>query len=180
MDAASWLEIGQVVAVDAARRSVRVKPAVGCLSEFESRDRLWLRSGPETPLCARIAGMRKVRSVIQIEFTPGISRDVVETFGRARVMIPETHRTPKPDGLPALSEMMGLCAVQSDGTTLGVIIEVIETPAGGAVRLRMPDGRVAALPFLDIVFTGVDRSRRIVEVTDPDRFLVLDDACPDA
>lgn len=176
----AWLEIGQVVTVDAARRSVRVKPAAGCLHEFESKDRFWLCAGSGAPICARIAGMHMMRGLVRVAFTPGLSRDMVEKLGHARVMIPKTLRASRPDGLPGLSEMTGLRIVLATGELLGDIIEVIETPAGGAVRLKMPDGRTAALPFTDAVFTGVDRDRGLVHVADPGPFLVIDDVSPDA
>lgn len=174
----AWLEIGRVAAVDAARRSVRVRPVPGCRPDFEDRDRFWLRLEREAPFPARISGMSEAHGLVKLQFTPGISRDMVGRFGRARVLIPADSRAPRPEGLPALMEVMGMRVVVSGGMPLGEIVEVIETPAGGAVRLRLPDGRSAALPFIKAVFAEVDRVSGVATVNDPEPFLVLDDDGP--
>lgn len=175
----TWLEIGRVAAADAARRSVRVRPAPGCRPDFDGRDRFWLRMEDEAPLSVRIAGLTESHGLIRLEFTPGVSRDMVEKLGRARVLIPAESRAPRPDGLPTLQEVVGMRVVVSGGAPLGEIVEVIETPAGGAVRLRLSDGRSAALPFVKAVFAEVDRVSGVATVTDPEPFLVLDDDGPD-
>ena len=178
MAEAVWLEIGRVTAVDAARRSVRVRPAPGCRADFEDRDRFWLCLEHEAPLLVRVTGVSEAHGLVKLEFTPGISRDMVGKLGRARVLIPADSRAPRPDGLPALREVMGMRVVVSGGLPLGEIVEVIETPAGGAVRLRLPDGRSAALPFVEAVFAEIDRMSGVATVNDPEPFLVLDDDAP--
>lgn len=176
----TWLEIGRVAVVDAARRVVRVKPVAGCRQDFEGRDRFWLRMEQEDPFSVRVVSTKESRGLVRMEFTPGISRDMVGKLERARVLIPAESRAPQTGGMPGLAEVAGMRVVVSGGAPLGEIVEVIETPAGGAVRLRLPDGRSAALPFIEAVFDEVDWASRVITVKDPEPFLVLDDAGPDA
>ncbi len=175
------LEIGRVVSVDAARRSVRVRPVQGRESIFESCDRIWLKSTQEKPIVALIAHMSRIRGLFRIEFTPGISRDVVATLAGARVVIPDQMDTPIRDAIvPGLADTLGMRAVLPDGQMLGTVMEVLETPAGGVLRILLEEGRTAALPFIEAAIQNIDGVSRVITITNPELFLVWNDTVPDA
>ncbi|MGI6138855.1 MAG: ribosome maturation factor RimM [Candidatus Hydrogenedentales bacterium] len=174
-----WREIGHVVAVESAQRSVRIKATPNGLTEFESLDRFWLDIGTGNPFCVRIADKQFLRNLVKIRFTPGLSKDMVKKLVNAQVLLPLSSDAGEAEESFSLSTLSGLQVMVPSGEILGTVIETIDTPAGGVVRLEMHDGRTAALPFVDQVFKSVDRSRNVIHVADVTPFLVMDDLSPD-
>lgn len=176
----TWLEIGRVVSVDAAGRSVRVKPAAGYEHECEEQSRIWLQVDQEMPVSARVADVGKAGGLLKLVFTPGMSRDMVAVLGGTRVMIPAEMHTPGPETPVQLRDTVGMRVVVPGGETLGTVMEVIETPAGGVLRLSLAGGRTAALPFIEAVVKDVDARTGMIVINDPEPFLVMNDTAPDA
>ena len=65
------------------------------------------------------------------------------------------------------------------GELLGVVFETIENSAGGAVRLKRPDGSTAALALPGELMRQVDYESGVIRVGDPTPFMVLDDTSDD-
>ena len=177
---AGWLEIGCVVSVDAARRSVRIKPVAGYGHEFTAQRRVWLQVAQEQPVSARIAECGQAGGYLRIVFTPGLSRDVVAMLGNAHVVLPDDGRAEEQEAPWSLARALGMRVVLPDGATLGTVMETIETPAGGALRISQASGRSVALPFIDAVIMNVDRLSGVIMIKDPEPFLVVDDTAQDA
>jgi ribosomal 30S subunit maturation factor RimM len=178
--AESWLEIGHVFSVDAARRSVRIMPNPGCDHEFDDRDRLWMQIAHEVPVPMRVARVSEAGNFQRVDFTAGASRDMIARLRHALVLLPREKRRPRPGALPSLQDMLGMRVELANGKLLGSVFEVVETPAGGAIRMTLPDKRTAALPCVDAVIKKVDVDSGVITVTDPEPFMVTDDAAPDA
>ena len=181
MTDAGWLEIGRVVSVDAARRSVRVLPAAGSAHEFGAQRRVWLEMARECPMAALVAECNPSGGHLKIVFTPGVSRDMVAMLGNARVLLPADRRTEAREEPWSLARAVGMRVVLPGGAVLGTVMETVETQAGGALRIRLKEtGRVAALPFIDAVIKDVDGLSGVITIADPEPFLVVDDTAPDA
>ncbi len=170
-----WLHIGKVLSVDAVKRRLRIQASPGFESEFDNRERFWLAAGATAPCCVRATRARHVGAHIIVELTPGVSRDAAAGLKGARVMIPPEARHPRPDGSAALEEMPGLRIETDNGVAVGVVLETLDTAGGGVLRIRLTDGRLAALPATDALIRRVDLAAKVMTIVDPTPFLVVDD-----
>lgn len=176
-----WLEIGLVVSVDAAKRVLRVKSVPRCGARFEGCRRVWLQANAQTPVPVRVARTRELGAVWMVELTPGISRDVVADFRKARVLVmAEPLGAGTEEFVPCLADLTGMSVVMPGEERLGEVFEVMDTPAGGVLRIALPDSRTAALPFTEAVIASIDGASGVIHVVDPTPYLVMDDAAPDA
>ncbi len=168
----SWVRIGRVASVEAARRVIRVTVAAGCEREFDDRERIWVQAGQSSPVQARIHTCRDVGAMKVIALSPGISRDVVAEFKGALLLIPTAARRPRADATCALTILVDMSVETVGGQPVGRVFETMDTPAGGIIRLHRPGGGTAALPVTDALIVRIDTEAGVVVVNDPTPFLV--------
>ncbi|HEX71844.1 MAG TPA: hypothetical protein ENN65_00795 [Candidatus Hydrogenedentes bacterium] len=172
----AWLHIGTVVAVDAARRRLRIRVAARCEREFDGRDRVWLDSGAGTPVQARTANVRQTGANMTVELTPGVSRDMVAGFRNATVMIPAAASVRTADDRAGLHDLTGMRVLTEDGRLLGAVAETLDTPGGGVMRLRRADGVTATAPVTGAFIVDIALEAGSIVVKEPEFFLVFDEA----
>ncbi|SFT95592.1 16S rRNA processing protein RimM [Actinopolyspora lacussalsi subsp. righensis] len=70
-------------------------------------------------------------------------------------------------------ELEGLRAVRPDGAELGSLLGVLHAPAGELLRLSLPDGREALVPFVADIVVDVDTDHGTVTIDPPEGLLEL-------
>ncbi len=172
---ASWRRVGRVTAVDAAKRTLRITPLPGFEQAFEGCETIYVRCGDDAPVPARTTTVRRSGKLMLVGLTPGFSRDATAGLKHADVVMPasmagHTHRA---------RDMVDMRVETASGELLGVVFETIENSAGGAVRLKRPDGSTAALALPDELTRQVDFERGVIRIADPTPFMVLNDTSDD-
>lgn len=168
--------IGQVLAVEAARRSLRIQLKHKYLQSLDDCDRIWLITAGGASLRVKMEACERDGTAARVTLTAGICRDEMQTFHRAEVALDSRDCKKVPADVPELEELEGFKVIAPEGRLLGVVFETIDTPAGGVIRLLTEEGRTAALPVIPEVIASVDINKKRIAVVDPEPFLVMDDA----
>ena len=168
--------IGRVLAVEAARRSLRIQLKHKYLQSLDDCDRIWLTTVDGVPLRAKIETCERNGTSARVALTAGICRDEMQALHRAEVAVDSRDCKKVSADMPDLEELEGFKVIAPGGRLLGVVFETIDTPAGGVIRLLTGEGRTAALPVIAEVIASVDINKKRIAVVDPEPFLVMDDA----
>ena len=87
-----------------------------------------------------------------------------ETLRGALLQIPESDLRPLPEGQYYRFQVIGLLAMTKDGQELGIVKDVLETPANDVYQIQTPTGDllVPALPDF-VVEVDLEAGRMIIE-----------------
>lgn len=170
-----WLHIGRVVAVNVARRQIRIDVIHGRDYVFDDCKRLQLVSDGTAPVLARIKSARKTDAEVIVELTPGISRDVVATLKNADALAHVPTECRPVAVRVGLQGLHGLRVVTIAGDFVGTVIETQDTPAGGIMRLQCHTAVMATAPVTDAFIEKIDSDAGIITVNDLEAFLVVDE-----
>ena len=169
-----WLHIGRVVAVNVARRQIRIDVMPGCEYVFGDCKRLQLISDGDAPVLARIKSARTTDAEVIVELTPGVSRDVVATLKNADVLAYVSSERRQVDFCARLQDFPEICVITVAGEFVGTVIETQDTPAGGIMRLQCNNAVMATAPVTDAFIEKIDLDAGIITVNEPEAFLVFD------
>jgi len=170
-----WLYIGRVVAVNAARRQLRLGVAPGREDVLKRCDRLRLICEEEAPVQVCIKQINVSGVEMTVELTPGISRDMVAALRNALVMAPPQVGC-RPDGcILGLHELPGMRVITISGEVVGCVLETQDTPGGGIMRLRCDNAVMATAPVTDAFIEKIDIDAGVITVNMPEAFLVMDE-----
>lgn len=169
-----WLHIGRIVAVNVARRQVRVAVIPGRECNLDGCDCLRLVAVGADPIQVRVSNARATNSEVIVELTPGISRDVVATLKNAVVLAPSVSGSRQAKACAGLHDLPEMRVVTTDGSLVGIVTETHDTPGGGIMRLQCDNGVMATAPVTDAFIVKIDLNAGIITVAEPEAFLVVD------
>jgi ribosomal 30S subunit maturation factor RimM len=161
--------------VDAAKRTLRIQPLPGFEQAFDGCETLYLRCGDDAPVQARTTTVRRAGKLIYVGLTPGFSRDATAGMRHAEVLMPVSVAA----RMYTVRDLVDMRVETASGELLGVVFETIENSAGGAVRLKRPDGSTAALALPGELMRQVDYESGVIRIGDPTPFMVLNDTSDD-
>lgn len=166
--------LGTVRSVNAKRRELRIVPERTHRHEFESLQWLWL-AGPGLPaMRCPVTGVRDTGTDLLVTLGAGVPRERVGLMRGARAELPEGETTPRPQDDWEMQDLLGLRAVAEDGTEIGTIAEVFETPANAAMAIARPDGSRLMLPVIPEVVTAIDFESQSLQLGDTAPYAVED------
>ncbi len=169
-----WLHIGRVVAVNVARRQVRVDVVPGREYTLDGCDCLRLIAVGANPIQVRVGNLRATNSEVIVELTPGISRDAVATLKNAAVLTPVLSGSLQANACAGLRDFPEMRVVTTGGNLVGIVTETQDTPGGGIMRLQCDNGVMATAPVTDAFIVKIDLDAGIITVAEPEAFLVVD------
>lgn len=173
-----WTEVGRVAAVEPAKRRLRVRLTTKVELDFAARDRVWLDAGDSAaPVLVRILNTVSTPGMLILTLAPGVSRDMVARWMRARVLLPTGEKLPRKESVvgwrPAEWVGMTLTLAESDAP-VGTVLDTLPTPAGGVLRVRLHDGRTGWLPATAALIVRMDQESGTLWIHDPEPFLALE------
>lgn len=68
------------------------------------------------------------------------------------------------EGVYYIQDLIGLDVVTDDGSTLGVLSDVLSLPANDVYVVKMPNGKECLLPVIDEVILDIDLEKKVVTV----------------
>ncbi len=151
--------------------------AVECLSDREDRfpalQRVFLPDGARGSREVRVlrAWPHKGRFVLKLEGVDSI--DAAERLRGLELRIPEEELQALPEGSYYHHQLAGLSVVDTTGTPLGVVEDVLETGAPARVLVVRGEGGETLLPFAEPFVRSVDLVRRTLVVERPE-YVVAD------
>lgn len=157
--------VAQIGAAHGIRGEVRVKP-------FTAEPQAMTEYGPladDKGRLFRIAAHRPSKSLLVVKFRGINSRNDAEALNGVRLFVPR-------DRLPALedqdefyhTDLIGLAAIDPNGTALGTVIAVQDYGAGDLLEIRPASGRTRLVPFTHEAVPEIRFDDREVVVDYPD------------
>jgi 16S rRNA processing protein RimM len=155
----SWIAVGRITRAHGVRGEVAVLPLSQVESRFEPGSKLLVDEGGR-PLT--VAGARPHRNRLLVSFEEVRDRDQAEAI-RGRYLFVHVSTAPSlPEGEYWTHELIGSTVETAEGRHVGVIREIIHTPAND-VWVASRDGGEVLIPALKDVVESVDLvGRRIV------------------
>ncbi len=161
-----WTTIGRVIAVNPARRELRIRPDKGCKRQFAGLTWLHVAGADGAGKRCRVDSVRECPTGFLVALASGTTRDSVAQMRGAAVKVAPEQLNCSTDEDLELSELVGLRVLDAQGTELGVIVEAFATPAHGVLEFKRPEGGHLLVPFIEEVVAGIDLEQGVVTVND--------------
>lgn len=157
-----FVAVGRVLAPFGIKGEVKVQPLSDNPARFQHGSRIWVGQEQITITHARSSG-----DLTYISLEGYADRASVERFRGAVLQVPEGELPVLAEGTYYRFQLIGLTVRDPEGTTLGTLVEVIETGANDVYRIRAASGTDLLLPATGGVVLGVDRKQRTMIVDPP-------------
>ena len=154
-DAERDIIIGKIVSVNVPRRTVRISPETSYPERFHELRELRLRTKQGGRLRLALEGVRITQSVVIAE----VAVDSDETIASARgavVVVPLSERFRLPENEYYEDDLIGLVVRDAEGSVIGRLREIWDTPANDIYQVLDDEGREILLPAVDEVILKVD------------------------
>ncbi len=166
--------LGTITSVQPAKRQVRIalrkgyKDAAQKLKSME----LELRDG-ESMQC-RLQTVKCDNENAHVVFVAGVTRDNVARMRGAQVVAPEGSEPDRGSEFE-LEALLAFEVIEDAGAILGTVTGVLETLAGGILRIETNDGRRLMLPAIPEAIAGIDWDAERIVVNDIEPYAVEND-----
>jgi ribosomal 30S subunit maturation factor RimM len=138
------------------RRELRIDTDRAYRHEFESLRWLWVAVPGMPALRCPVERVRETGGGMLVTLGAGVPRDQVGQMRGARVELPASEISPRPESDWDVQDLIGLSALAEDGSPLGEVAEVFETPANAAVAIKRADGTRFLVPLIAEVVIAID------------------------
>lgn len=157
-----FVAVGRALAPFGLKGELKVQPLTDNPARFRRGARLRAGAADVT-----VATVREAQGYFYVSFRGHGDRARAEPFRHALLQVREDDVAPLPEGQHYRFQLLGLTVVDTAGTPLGVLDEVIETGANDVYRVRSPAGDDLLLPATAGTVVSVDLDARRVVVDPP-------------
>ena len=172
----SWIVIGAVTSVNPAKRSLRVDAAPRHAHQFEGVSQVRLRTREGDVKTVRVTEVRDTGQGILVTLAAGITRDSVAGLRNAEAIIAPDEVKPRPAGVYVREDFPGMAVVDAEGKAIGIVTDVLSTPAQFVLEIETTDGARMLAPVVDELVRAIDLDARRLVVNDISAFAVRGDA----
>lgn len=163
----AWVTIGAVTAPHGVRGEVRVLPLTDFPKRFYDLERVFLFCGAERRE-HRVESVKSLTRGLFLLKLEGIgNRDQAERLRKCEVQVPREEAVPLPPGRYYIFELMGARVVTVDGTTLGILKDVLTTAANDVYVVEGEGGREILIPAVPHVVLSIDVQQGEIVVDPP-------------
>lgn len=142
--AAGYIAIGHIGSVFGIKGEVRVTLATDFPERFQSLETVYL--GPSaTPV--RLVSSRPHQDAMLVRLEGYSDRTAAEALVGLWIQVPQADVTPLGEGEHYVFQLIGLAVRTTDGRSLGVIDEILSTPANEVFVVR-GDGGEVLIPYI--------------------------------
>jgi len=165
------VEVGRILGAWGIKGAIKVKPLSSDPQALFSSKRWYvepseLKPGHLVPALLRVVTAREQGDGVVATVQEVADRDVAQALAGARIFVPRASFPTPDDDEFYWVDLIGLDAVNLDGTRLGQIIGLIETGPHCVLRIAAgpADAEELLIPFVDAYVGQVDLAGRQVHV----------------
>lgn len=162
--------IGRVTRAHGLKGDVKVEPDTWRPERFEWLRAVWLEGADGRVHRLTIARVRIDRGAVFLRFEEVARREFAEPLAGGRIFIDESERDELPGDHYYLDDLVGCRVSCTKHGELGVLAEVIETPANDVWQVNGDRGEVL-VPALKHVVHEIDVARKRITITLPEGLL---------
>ena len=165
------IAIGRIMKPFGVRGAVRVVSLSDVPGRFEGLSDVTLSAPGGRVQRAQVRQVRRLGEDYLVSFDVFASPEEARRWRDALIQIPEASAPPLPDGQFYEFALLGLAVRTESGASLGIIEDILETPANHVFVVR--DGATERLvPALKRVVVSIDAQRRVMTVRQPEEVIV--------
>jgi 16S rRNA processing protein RimM len=147
--------IGRVVSVNVPKKQIRIAPETSYPERFNLLQELRLKTKEGAEICVKLEDIRITQKAIIIS-VPSENDDIIGLLRGATVVVERSERFPLPEDEYYIDDLVGLVVKDVQGSVIGRLAEVWETPANDIYQVLDDDGREMLLPAIEDVILEVD------------------------
>lgn len=155
------LRIGVVTTTHGIRGEVKVFPTTDDVQRFKKCDEVILVTKKEN-LTLHVEGVKFFKNIVILKFKEFNNINEVEGFRQCDLMVTRENALPLPEGGYYLCDVIGAKVVEEDGTSVGEIIDVIETGANNVFVIETESGKEVLFPVIPECIKKVDTEKKLV------------------
>lgn len=150
--------IGKVVSVNVSRRELRIVPETSHPERFQGMNELRLKTRQGKTIRMALAGVRIAERTVVAKVETDDEEQIASVRG-AFVMVARSERFSLPEDEYYVDDLVGLTVKDKDGSVIGSVNEVWETPANDIYQVLRGGGEEILLPAIEDVILKVDIDR---------------------
>lgn len=155
------LRIGVITTTHGIRGEVKVFPTTDDVQRFKKCDEVILVTKKEN-LTLHVEGVKFFKNIVILKFKEFNNINEVEGFRQCDLMVTRENALPLPEGGYYLCDVIGAKVVEEDGTSVGEIIDVIETGANNVFVIETESGKEVLFPVIPECIKKVDTEKKLV------------------
>lgn len=155
-----FLVIGRVARPWGLRGDLKIQVLSDIPDRFEGLERVFIDRVPYSVIESRVEGSGAARLVLR----GTRSREDADSLRGQLVEIPAAEASALPEGVYYHFQILGLRALDENGTLLGTIVEIVPTGANDVYVVRPETGPDILIPVIDEVVQNIDISGRTITV----------------
>lgn len=155
MTTAKTILIAQITAPQGLDGSVRIRSFA---DDAKNLKRYKVFQSPRGVLTLKT--LRQQPNALIAKFVEIPDRTAAESWRGVELFIDRQQLPPAPEAEFYQSDLIGMTAASSDGTTLGSVIAVPNYGAGDLLEIDLAAGGTRLVPFADIAVAAVDAEKR--------------------
>lgn len=153
---------GAIIAAHGIKGEVCVKPLTDNPARFKKGNRLFIEKDGHFASVTSVKGAKD--GILIVGFEGVADRDHAERLKGSRLLIEAEDARPLPEGEYYFFQLQGLEVFEEDGSSLGVISELVESGANDVYRIDCKNGDYLLLPALKQVVLSVDLAHKKMTV----------------
>lgn len=170
--------IGRVASVNPAHREIRVKLIGQDAPDVDAVDRVYVATPEGAEFCCRIAEMRESNGQMIVKLADGVLRDTVRQLEKGAVSIAADAVRVREQMDFGGEDLLGFSVVTAEGTVVGRVCAVIDSPAHDVLEIESGDGGSMLAPLVEELIDSIDWDANVLRVKDLSAFAVHQEADP--
>ena len=167
----NMIKIGKVTGAQGLRGEVRVYSYAENNDRFEKLDKVWL--GDEEHI---IENVRFHKNLVILKLDGITDRNAAEKVRNREVFMGEDELEQLPEGEYYVKDLIGLEAVDTEGSTIGKVTDILQNTPQDVYEIEKKDGKKALIPAVPDFLKKIDIEKGVIVFDPAEGLLDLTDA----
>lgn len=165
------IKIGKVTGAQGLKGEVRVYSYAENNDRFEKLDKVWL--GDEEHI---IENVRFHKNLVILKLDGITDRNAAEKVRNREVFMGEDELEQLPEGEYYVKDLIGLEAVDTEGSTIGKVTDILQNTPQDVYEIEKKDGKKALIPAVPDFLKKIDIEKGVIVFDPAEGLLDLTDA----
>ena len=158
-----FLRIGVITSSHGVHGEVKVYPTTDDAHRFEEVKDVFIKT-KDGDLKAKITSVRYFKNLAIVKFDCFNAPEEVKNYLQADIMIDRKDAQPLEEGEYYIADLLGCNVVSDEGTSLGVLEDVLQTGANDVYLVKSKSGGELLFPVIKDCIKNVDIENQVVTV----------------
>lgn len=159
------LQVGQIVNTHGVRGELKIVPSTDFIDyRFKPGNRFIIVTRDGQRHEVELASCRPHRNVLLIALRDHPDMNAVLPYKGGRLMVAGDDLAPLDEGEYYFHQIIGCQVVTEDGAHLGEVTGILQPGANDVWEVRMSDGRMVLIPYIDDVVRDIDVEQKLIVI----------------